>query len=325
MPGWRSSAPGAGANATRWFRALVLRLGSTDTRRRLRVRSQPHEARCRRSEARHRRSARRRVAVLRDQSCVDGTALLLAVVVRACAPRREAETSIGASWGPNESVTPCSNQQIIPALQPVNSTPCCQASRKISSKPCVLQIARALAVFPPVTTITSWSSVSCLSPEGGQGKKCRCVISARPRSRSYNRGSSVVTMPPVVCQMAAFPARGRARTRAVSRLGPAHRNDCRLRHNAEYCRICERIPACPSATSTTSTSLRRGGRELLGGRGSGLAEMTQMGVPVPPGSRSRPTPAARTCRMARPCRTGGREIEQHLGALELKTGKRFGT
>ena len=33
-------------------------------------------------------------------------------------------------------------------------------------------------------------------------------------------------------------------------------------------------------------------KDLLGGKGAGLAEMTNAGLPVPPGSRSRPTPAA---------------------------------
>ena len=48
------------------------------------------------------------------------------------------------------------------------------------------QIAIALAVFPPVTRMMSWSSASSLRPDGGQGKKWRCVISPRPRSRSYH-------------------------------------------------------------------------------------------------------------------------------------------
>jgi pyruvate,orthophosphate dikinase len=39
-----------------------------------------------------------------------------------------------------------------------------------------------------------------------------------------------------------------------------------------------------------------GGRELLGGKGVGLAEMTQLGVPCPTGSRSRPRRAALTSR-----------------------------
>ena len=69
----------------------------------------------------------------------------------------------------------------------------------------------------------------------------------------------------------------------------------------------------------------KGGRELLGGKGIGLAEMTQMGVPVPAGF----TITTDACRayMANgktlPDGVEG-EIELHLGALELKTGKRFG-
>jgi len=69
----------------------------------------------------------------------------------------------------------------------------------------------------------------------------------------------------------------------------------------------------------------KGGRELLGGKGIGLAEMTQMGVPVPAGF----TITTDACRayMANgktlPDGVEG-EIERHLGALELKTGKRFG-
>jgi pyruvate, orthophosphate dikinase len=68
-----------------------------------------------------------------------------------------------------------------------------------------------------------------------------------------------------------------------------------------------------------------GGRELLGGKGIGLAEMTQLGVPVPAGF----TITTDACRayMA----NGGQlpdgleaEIEQHLAGLEEKTGRRFG-
>ncbi len=68
-----------------------------------------------------------------------------------------------------------------------------------------------------------------------------------------------------------------------------------------------------------------GGRELLGGKGIGLAEMTQLGVPVPAGF----TITTDACRayMA----NGGElpdglegEIEEHLAALEEKAGKRFG-
>jgi pyruvate, orthophosphate dikinase len=68
-----------------------------------------------------------------------------------------------------------------------------------------------------------------------------------------------------------------------------------------------------------------GGRELLGGKGIGLAEMTQLGVPVPAGF----TITTDACRayMA----SGGEmpagleaEIDEHLARLEEKTGKRFG-
>ena len=68
-----------------------------------------------------------------------------------------------------------------------------------------------------------------------------------------------------------------------------------------------------------------GGRELLGGKGIGLAEMTQLGVPVPAGF----TVTTDACRayMA----AGGdvpdgldREIEERIAALEERTGKRFG-
>ncbi len=68
-----------------------------------------------------------------------------------------------------------------------------------------------------------------------------------------------------------------------------------------------------------------GGRELLGGKGIGLAEMTLLGVPVPAGF----TITTDACRAYM---ANGRqlpdglpaEIDEHLDALEQKTGKRFG-
>ena len=68
-----------------------------------------------------------------------------------------------------------------------------------------------------------------------------------------------------------------------------------------------------------------GGRELLGGKGIGLAEMTQLGVPVPAGF----TITTDACRayMANGQRLPdglSDEIERHLDALESQTGKRFG-
>jgi len=67
-----------------------------------------------------------------------------------------------------------------------------------------------------------------------------------------------------------------------------------------------------------------GGRELLGGKGIGLAEMTQLGVPVPAGF----TITTDACRAY--MREGGlpagldEEIGEHIARLEQKAGKRFG-
>ncbi len=67
------------------------------------------------------------------------------------------------------------------------------------------------------------------------------------------------------------------------------------------------------------------GRELLGGKGVGLAEMTQLGVPVPAGFTIT-TDACRAYMAA-----GGHvpdglddEISRHIAALEERAGKRFG-
>jgi pyruvate,orthophosphate dikinase len=67
-----------------------------------------------------------------------------------------------------------------------------------------------------------------------------------------------------------------------------------------------------------------GGRELLGGKGIGLAEMTQLGVPVPAGF----TITTDACRAY--LREGGLpagledEVAEHIARLEARTGKRFG-
>jgi pyruvate,orthophosphate dikinase len=69
-----------------------------------------------------------------------------------------------------------------------------------------------------------------------------------------------------------------------------------------------------------------GGRELLGGKGIGLAEMTQLGVPVPAGF----TITTDACRayLAAPGEDlpDGlpAEIDEHIDALQRKAGKRFG-
>ena len=68
-----------------------------------------------------------------------------------------------------------------------------------------------------------------------------------------------------------------------------------------------------------------GDRELLGGKGIGLAEMTQLGVPVPAGF----TITTDACR-AYMAAGGelpdglGEEVDEHLARLEERTGKKFG-
>src|SRR2546421_1905450 len=68
-----------------------------------------------------------------------------------------------------------------------------------------------------------------------------------------------------------------------------------------------------------------GGKELLGGKGVGLAEMTGLGVPVPAGFTIT-TEACRAYMSKGKSLPDGldAEIEKHLRALQEKTGKRFG-
>jgi len=67
-----------------------------------------------------------------------------------------------------------------------------------------------------------------------------------------------------------------------------------------------------------------GGRELLGGKGIGLAEMTQLGIPVPAGF----TITTDACRafMTSSGKVEGldEEVSEHITRLEEQTGKRFG-
>src|SRR5919202_1466436 len=68
-----------------------------------------------------------------------------------------------------------------------------------------------------------------------------------------------------------------------------------------------------------------GGRELLGGKGIGLAEMTQLGVPVPAGFTIT-TDACRAYMAAGNEVPEGLddEVAEHIARLEQRTGKRFG-
>jgi pyruvate,orthophosphate dikinase len=68
-----------------------------------------------------------------------------------------------------------------------------------------------------------------------------------------------------------------------------------------------------------------GGRELLGGKGIGLAEMTQMGVPVPAGFTVT-TDACRAYMDTGDLPDGLQdEVVEHIRRLEAKTGRAFGS
>src|SRR3954453_22725174 len=68
-----------------------------------------------------------------------------------------------------------------------------------------------------------------------------------------------------------------------------------------------------------------GGRELLGGKGIGLAEMTQMGVPVPAGFTIT-TDACRAYMATHELPDGlAEEVDEHIRRLEERTGKAFGS
>jgi pyruvate,orthophosphate dikinase len=66
------------------------------------------------------------------------------------------------------------------------------------------------------------------------------------------------------------------------------------------------------------------GKQILGGKGYGLAEMTAIGVPVPPGFTIS-TAVCHVFNRQRKYPSGFRkEVESHMAALEKTTGKTFG-
>jgi pyruvate,orthophosphate dikinase len=68
-----------------------------------------------------------------------------------------------------------------------------------------------------------------------------------------------------------------------------------------------------------------GGRALLGGKGIGLAEMTQLGLPVPTGFTITTEACREYMRAGKKIPDGlDEEVREHVERLEQKTGKRFG-
>src|SRR3954467_3569315 len=103
------------------------------------------------------------------------------------------------------------------------------------------------------------------------------------------------------------------------------------------------MPAGKGATRVTETKYvyhftegNRDMKDLLGGKGANLAEMTNLGLPVPPGF----TISTDACRAylatgseppQRPAREAGREpadlrdgVAEHLDSLEQAMGKKLG-
>ncbi|HET6683429.1 MAG TPA: pyruvate, phosphate dikinase, partial [Gaiella sp.] len=67
-----------------------------------------------------------------------------------------------------------------------------------------------------------------------------------------------------------------------------------------------------------------GGRELLGGKGIGLAEMTALGVPVPAGFTVTTDACREVMRSGEVPADLWKQVDEHIGRLEETAGKRFG-
>ena len=67
-----------------------------------------------------------------------------------------------------------------------------------------------------------------------------------------------------------------------------------------------------------------GGRDLLGGKGVGLAEMTALGIPVPAGFTVTTDACRETMRTGEPPEALWPEMDEHVGRLQERAGKRFG-
>ncbi|MDQ6779905.1 MAG: pyruvate, phosphate dikinase, partial [Candidatus Eremiobacteraeota bacterium] len=66
-------------------------------------------------------------------------------------------------------------------------------------------------------------------------------------------------------------------------------------------------------------------RELLGGKGAGLSEMTRIGLPVPPGFTITTEVCRRYVELGRQFPPGlDEEIHKRIAELERKSGKEFG-
>src|SRR4051812_28375159 len=219
-----------------------------------------------------------------------------------------------------------------PALEPLSTTPCSHAERSAASMPCTRQIASMFAVLPPPTNTTSWSSTHASRSAGGHGKKSSRRTSAFPSKRSYVRSACAGSSAPAV---PTYSRRGRSRPVRPTRksASPSQKSPPPIATiwrsgtpGSKAARLWKDAPVTARERYVYDFDEEApGGRELLGGKGIGLAEMTALGVPVPAGF----TVTTDACRAYM---RGGREVpeglddevERHIGALEERSGRRFG-
>src|ERR671919_513564 len=103
----------------------------------------------------------------------------------------------------------------------------------------------------------------------------------------------------------------------------AHKRD--VASDASEAREWENLPAPMSGYVYDFSAGAELGRDLLGGKGAGLAEMTAIGIPVPAGFVVTTEACVEYRRNGREPPPGlEEEVGEHLARLEQATGKRFG-
>src|SRR5918996_1228410 len=181
-----------------------------------------------------------------------------------------------------------------------------------------------LAVLPPGTRTASAAAIRSRGLSGMPNSRT-AFTSAKPDSISYIRAMPQSSLPPAVGRNTtrgrSTPVSETANRRSPGLTPPMATivpGTTRVSH-----RVSGKIPQMRYVYDLDEDS--GGGRELLGGKGVGLAEMTQLGIPVPAGFTVT-TDACRAYMAAGGTAPEGldEEIAEHGEALEERAGKRFG-
>src|ERR687892_551459 len=181
-----------------------------------------------------------------------------------------------------------------------------------------------LAVLPPGTRTASAAAIRSRGLSGMPNSRT-AFTSAKPDSISYIRAMPQSSSPPAV-------GRNTTRGRSTPVSETANRRSSGLTPP-----MATIVPGTPRVSHRVSGKIPQmryvydfdensgGGRELLGGKGVGLAEMTQLGIPVPAGFTVT-TDACRAYMAAGGTVPAGldEEVDEHISVLEEKAGKRFG-